>query len=140
MQLKLWDSKTKGLRPKVSIQAMGRFAFNRDADKYMNLKSNPSYVLATKPGDQELAQLFLVETKKVLQAGINPVRAVNSSAYSYINVKNVLDRLGIDYKNRVISYNIRLSNETFQGCRVFVLKRKTNKPRRKNKSSADQAE
>lgn len=136
MDLKLWDIKKKNLKPRASIHSVGKLGFNMDASIFMNLNLFPSFVFATIPDDRTLDKIFLIETSSMLESGIEPVKVVRSGEYYNINTKNVLDQIGIDYRNQTSVYGIEISAEEYESCRVYILTREISKPR-KNRTDED---
>ena len=129
LDLKLWDTKTKALRPMASIHLAGKLGFNMDASKFMNLESHPSFIVATKIDDSKAHQIFLIETEDCIGNDISPVTVSKAGSYYYLNIRNMLDELGIDYKSRISVYKIDKSEEDYRGYPLYVLSRKRNKPR-----------
>lgn len=141
LDLKFWDTTVKALRPMASIHSVGKLGFNMDASKFMNLDSFPSFVIATKIGDTKVEEIFLIETSDHVRTNAPSVKVAKSGSYFYLNIKNILDQLDIDYISRISIYSITVSEENYEGCCVYVLNRKTNKPRtRTNRSHEGQHE
>ena len=113
----------------ASIHLAGKLGFNLDASKVMKLDSSPSFIVATKTDDTKAHQIFLIETEKNIEKDISPVTVSKAGAYYYLNIRNMLEELGIDYKNRISVYRIAKSEEEYKGCPLYVLSRKSNKPR-----------
>lgn len=129
MDLKLWDTKARVLRPMASIHFAGKLGFNMDAFKFMKLDSFPSFVVATKPDDILALEIFLIETESNIGDDISPVTVSKAGLYYYLNIRNMLDQLGIDYKRRMSVYKIAKSDEDYRGHPLYVLSRVRNKPR-----------
>jgi len=129
LDLKLWDTKTRAPRPMASIHLTGKLGFNMDASKFMKLDSGPSFVVATKTSDSKATQIFLIETEDDLGNGITPVTVSKAGEYYYLNIRNMLDQLGIDYERQISVYKIAKSEEDYKGYSLYVLTRVRNKPR-----------
>ena len=129
LRLRLWDTKSKAPRPMASIHVAGKLGFNMDASRFMNLDSRPSFIVATKIDDSKALKIFLIETKNDFGDDIPPVIVSKAGAYYYLNIRNMLDELGIDYKSRISVYEVARSKEDYKGCPLYVLSRKRNKPR-----------
>ena len=113
----------------ASIHLTGKLGFNRDASKFMKLDSGPSFVVATKTNDSKAAQIFLIETEDDLGNDISPVTVAKAGEYFYLNIRNMLDQLGIDYKSQISVYKIAKSEEDYSGYPLYVLSRVRHKPR-----------
>ena len=127
--LRLWDTKIKTLRPMATIHLAGKLGFNMDASKFMSLDGRPSFVVATKIDDLKAQQIFLIETENSIGNDIPPVVVSKAGSYYYLGIRNVLDQLGIDYKSRIIVYEITIAEKDYMGCPLFVLSRVKNKLR-----------
>ena len=113
----------------ASIHLTGKLGFNMDASKFMKLDSGPSFVVATKTNDSKATQIFLIKTDDDLGNGISPVTISKAGEYYYLNIRNMLDQLGIDYESRISVYKIAKSEEDYRGYPLYVLSRVRNKPR-----------
>ena len=129
LDLKLWDTKSKAPRPLASIHLTGKLGFNMDASKFMKLESRPSFVVATRTNDSKATQIFLIETEDDLGNDISPVTVSKAGEYYYLNIRNMLDQLGLDYEGRISVYKIAKSEEDYKGHPLYVLSRVRNKPR-----------
>ena len=129
LDLRLWDTKIRVLRPIATIHLAGKLGFNMDASKFLNLDGRPSFVVATKKDDPRAQQIFLIETENSIGNDIPPVVVSKAGSYFYLGIRNVLDQLGIDYTNRIIVYEITKAEEDYMGCPLYVLTRVKNKLR-----------
>ncbi|MFI3293202.1 MAG: hypothetical protein SNG27_06395 [Rikenellaceae bacterium] len=107
MALKILSVKEYSVKLKATIHASGRLGFTEATAKELNLNSASAIAFAQDDEDENL--LYLINTTienedafKVMKAGV----------YFSVGTKPLFDRLGFDYKNNNISFDmVREKNE-----------------------------
>lgn len=99
---------------KATIHKSGKLGFSSGAEGFMTIKEGVFFKIGfNESGDEGNIYMVSVDTEdgafKVSKAG----------QYFYINLKNVFDKRGIDYKNKSYIYDIR--KERNEGVEYFIL-------------------
>lgn len=99
---------------KATIHKTGKLGFSSGAEDFMKITDESYFKIGFNNSDSdENIYIVLSETPngafKVSKAG----------EYYYVNLKNVFDKRGIDYKNKSYIYDIRKENS--EGAEFFIL-------------------
>lgn len=100
---------------KATIQKTGKLGFSSGAMDFMNLKSTPYFKIGFPAEGNAGDLIYMVPTH--LKEGA--FKVAEAGSYNYINLKNVFDRKGIDYKNKTYIYDIK--KEKTDGIEYFIL-------------------
>ncbi|WPO82425.1 hypothetical protein SD427_16920 [Chryseobacterium sp. JJR-5R] len=99
---------------KATIQKTGKIGFSSGAEEFMGLKDTPYFKIGF---NSENAGEIIYMVSSTTEEGAFKVSKAGS--YYYINLKNVFDRKGIDYKNKSYIYDIRKENS--ERAEFFIL-------------------
>jgi len=100
---------------KATIQKTGKIGFSSGAEEFMQLKNTPYFKIGFNNSENAGDIIYMVSSAteegafKVSKAGL----------YYYINLKNVFDRKGIDYKAKSYIYDIKRENS--EDTEFFIL-------------------
>lgn len=100
---------------KATIHKTGKLGFSAGAEVFMNIKDDSFFRIGFNNSSETEEKIYMVPSDtedssfKVSKAGM----------YYYINLKNVFDKRGIDYKSKSYIYDIKKENS--EGTEYFIL-------------------
>lgn len=100
---------------KATIHKTGKLGFSSGAEDFMEINEESYFKIGFNNNDSTDDNLYIVKSNtesgafKVSKAGM----------YYYINLKNVFDKRGIDYKNKSYIYDIKKDNS--EETEFFIL-------------------
>ncbi len=109
---------------KATVHKTGKMGFSTGAIKILGLDKNKYFKLAVNEEDEKDNNLYLIAAK---EADKDTFVTNKAGAYNYIKVKQVLDELGIDYKNETIIFDIREVKESDIKCYKLSRRKSANK-------------
>lgn len=115
MKLEFVDINVSKGKPKATIHMSGKLGFNNEAIQYMDLERRPLYKLATS-GDKEYLYLLEVDDE------IGAAKVAKAGKYFYLNVGDAFDRLGLDYRNNTIIFDLK--KESYESQTLYSLSKR----------------
>lgn len=112
-------SKTK---PKATIHMTGKLGFNIEASNLMGLANKDSFLIGKDKNDEN--KLYLLESDSE-----GSVKAAKAGEYYYLNVGNVFDVMGFDYKKYTIMFDVSI--DKYNDTDIYVLNKRVPKERKK---------
>lgn len=100
---------------KATIQKTGKIGFSSGAESFMELKNTQYFRIGFDSNEASGDIIYMVPSKT--EAGAFKVSKAGD--YFYMNLKNVFDRKGIDYKNKSYIYDIKKENS--EETELFIL-------------------
>lgn len=100
---------------KAAIHKTGKLGFSSGAEDFMKINDESYFKIGFNNNSDSDETIYIINSDtedgafKVSKAG----------AYYYVNLKNVFDRRGIDYKNKSYIYDIRKENS--EATEFFIL-------------------
>ena len=136
LTLIFWDPTKRIAKPSARIHASGKLGFNMDASIYMGLSTFPSFRVATQDGDKDTECIFLIDDGIPHKQDTPPaLRVAKAGRYYYLNIKNVLAKLELDYVKHKRVYDI--TRVPYEGNDIYKLQRRTLHVRNKNGGGDD---
>ncbi|HQQ02408.1 MAG TPA: hypothetical protein PLH30_05400 [Bacteroidales bacterium] len=88
---------------KCSVHKTGKLGFNENAIRKLELDSSKSIKIAYMQEDSDLENIYIEVVSGLAEGAFKIIKAGD---YYYLNTKPFFDKLGIDYKNGNIRYEI----------------------------------
>ena len=99
---------------KATIHKSGKLGFSSGAEDFMGIKENVFFKIGFNESGEE-GNIYMVPVDSEEGA----FKVSKAGQYYYINLKNVFDKKGIDYKNKSYIYDIR--KEKSEDVTYFIL-------------------
>jgi len=103
MKLKIIKSEEAGRKSKATIHASGKLGFSAEAIRYLNIKENKSIEFAVNEEDPADLNLYAFVYPDKQEGAFNINKA---GEYYYVNTTTLFDKLGVNYKNKTIIYDL----------------------------------
>lgn len=103
---------------KATIHKTGKLGFSSGAEDFMSIKEDCYFKVGFNNNDSSDDNIYMVKTDDVT----NAFKVAKAGMYYYINLKNVFDKRGIDYKSKSYIYDIR--KEHSEGAEFFILSKR----------------
>ncbi|MCX2575069.1 hypothetical protein [Pedobacter sandarakinus] len=117
INLKFIEIDTDPIKPKATVHASGRLGFNIDAINFMDLANKNNFrVAVTGEEGEELKNIYLIDDGEYKSSA----KVAKSGEYYYLNVGNLFDDLGIDFKNFTVIFDIK--KDYYENKEMYVLK------------------
>lgn len=91
---------------KATIHKTGKLGFSSGAEDFMEINEESYFKIGFNNNDSTDDNLYVV--KSTTESGAFKVS--KAGMYYYINLKNVFDKRGIDYRNKSYIYDIKKEN------------------------------
>ena len=91
---------------KATIHKTGKLGFSSGAEDFMEINEESYFKIGFNNNDSTDDNLYVV--KSATESGAFKVS--KAGMYYYINLKNVFDKRGIDYRNKSYIYDIKKEN------------------------------
>ena len=112
-----FNAKKLGGNNKATVQATGRMSFSRSAEELLSLSKDVGIIFAQNRSDKNDESLFGILTKKSDPEAFSVGRSGN---YYQVDIRNLLDLLGIRYKEYAVVYNVSRVEDEYKK-KVFKL-------------------
>jgi len=126
MKLKFIKSEDTDQNAKATVHTTGKLGFSKDAVEFLGIKEGKSIQFAQNEDDPADLNLYAVVNNGIQEGAF---RINKAGAYFYVNTKNLLDALGVDYKNKKIIYD-RVKAD-YEGMPIVKMLRREIKKRSK---------
>ncbi len=103
MKLKFIKAEETERNAKATVHTTGKLGFSKDAIEYLGINEGNSIQFAQNTEDENDRNLY-AKIYDGTQEGA--FRIYKAGDYYYVNTKNMLDSLGIEYKNTRIIYDL----------------------------------
>lgn len=100
---------------KATIHKTGKLGFSSGAEDFMGIKEDCFFKVGFNNSDTIDDSIYMVKSEDEN----NAFKISKAGMYYYINLKNVFDKRGIDYKNKSYIYDIKKENS--EGTEFFIL-------------------
>lgn len=100
---------------KATIHKTGKLGFSAGAENFMNINDDSFFRIGFNNTSDTDEKIYMVPSDN----GDSAFKVSKAGMYFYINLKNVFDKRGIDYKNKSYIYDIKKENS--DGTDVFIL-------------------
>ena len=97
------DPKKVGGSIKATIHKTGKLGFSSGAEEFMSINENSFYKVGFNNESENEETIYMVDSS----TGDSAFKVSKAGNYYYINLKNVFDKRGWDYKNRSYIFDIR---------------------------------
>lgn len=88
---------------KATVHKTGKLGFSKGASKFLKLEEIEFFQIGMNKADEEDRSLYFVPVNEESESSFKVSKA---GEYYYINVKNILTKLGIDYKKESAIFDI----------------------------------
>jgi len=126
MKLQFLKAKTASGKVKCTIHKTGKLGFSNEAAMLLGLDENKYVKIAVDLDDENSDDLFLSVTFEKDEEAFNIRKA---GQYYYLNTKYLFNELDIDFRKKIISYDIQ--EIEIEGETLFKLFRKEDRDRNK---------
>lgn len=100
---------------KATIHKTGKLGFSAGAEDFMNIKDDSFFKIGFNNSTETDERIYMVPSEKEDIA----FKVSKAGMYYYINLKNIFDKRGIDYKSKSYIYDIK--KESSEGTDFFIL-------------------
>lgn len=100
---------------KATIHKTGKLGFSSGAEDFLGINEESYFMVGFNNNDISDDNIYIVKSDNEN----NAFKVSKAGMYYYINLKNVFDKRGIDYKNKSYIYDIK--KESSEGTEFFVL-------------------
>lgn len=100
---------------KATIHKTGKLGFSAGAEDFMDIKDETFFKIGFNNSSDTDEKIYIVRSNKEDTS----FKVSKAGMYYYINLKNVFDKRGIDYKNKSYIYDIKKENS--EGTEYFIL-------------------
>jgi hypothetical protein len=107
---------------KATVHKSGKLGFSSGAAKMMEFEVNTYYRIATNAEDINDKNLYLMVGDKDTNDVFHVAKA---GSYYYIRVKSLLEKLGVDYLNEKVTYDIKMVKDSEGDLTYFKLERRS---------------
>lgn len=115
MALKIISAKEFSTKLKATIHSTGKLGFTEATAKELNFTKNSAVKFATDESDNNA--LYLINCK---EADDETFKVLSASGYFSVNAQLLFDRLGYDYKNNIIIFDMT-REKSVEGMEVYKL-------------------
>ncbi len=119
MAIKFFKSSELETNVKATIHSNGRLGFNSNAQKKLKLESFKFVMIGCDEDNESDELLYLMPTNEADSDGFSLAIA---GGYYYANARPLFDKLGTNYEDKKVIYNI--SEISVDGQTVFKLKKR----------------
>ncbi|MCT3763019.1 hypothetical protein [Elizabethkingia anophelis] len=99
---------------KATIHKSGKLGFSSGAEEFMKIVDNAFFKIGFNDNIDD-GNIYMVPS----EIGVGAFKISKAGQYYYINLKNVFDKRGIDYKNKSYIYDIK--KEKSDNTDYFIL-------------------
>lgn len=100
---------------KATIHKTGKLGFSSGAEDFMEIKEESYFKVGFNNNDTTDDSIYMIKSDDAN----NAFKISKAGMYYYINLKNVFDKRGIDYKSKSYIYDIR--KEKNEDIEYFIL-------------------
>lgn len=100
---------------KATIHKTGKLGFSAGAEDFMKIKDDSFFKVGFNNSSETDEKIYMVPSLTEESA----FKVSKAGMYFYINLKNVFDKRGIDYKNKSYIYDIKKENS--EETEFFIL-------------------
>ena len=115
--LEILSANKLGKNAKSTIHASGKMSFSRGAEELMELYKGGGIIFAKSPQEEGYQSLFCTVSTKSDEAAFPLTR---SGSYYQVNIRNLLDLLGVNYRQRSVVYDVS-AEKSNSGRKIFKL-------------------
>jgi hypothetical protein len=126
MKLKFIKAEETERNAKATVHTTGKLGFSKDAIEYLGINEDNTIQFAQNTEDVNDKNLY---AKIYGSAQEGAFRISKAGEYFYVNTKNMLDSLGVDYKNSKIIYD--LVKGEYEGEQIVKMLRREIKKKKK---------
>jgi hypothetical protein len=126
MKLKFIKAEETERNAKATVHTTGKLGFSKDAIEYLGINEGNSIQFAQNTEDDNDVNLY-ARVYSGIQEGA--FRISKAGDYFYVNTKNMLDALGVDYKSTKIIYD--LVKGEYEGEQIVKMLRREIKKKNK---------
>ena len=109
---------------KATVHQNGKIGFSDGARKLLELENNRYYRVSKNASDAADTNLYLIPTVETDEKAFKVSKAGD---YFYLRVKHILDKLGIDYKENRVTFDIK--EQIAENSKYYKLKMRPLKKR-----------
>lgn len=103
MNIKFFNTSESDKRLKATIHTTGKLGFSADAIDLLGINENKSIAFGQNQDDPLDTNLYAIIYEGKNE---NAIKISKAGAYYYVNTKSLFDKIGIDYKNVKIMFDI----------------------------------
>ena len=111
---------------KATVHTSGKLGFSKDAIEYLGINEGNTIQFAQNTEDVNDKNLYAKVYSSIQEGAF---RINKAGEYFYVNTKNMLDTLGVDYKNTKIIYD--LVKGEYEGEQIVKMLRREIKKKKK---------
>ena len=126
MKLKFIKAEETERNAKATVHTSGKLGFSKDAIEYLGINEGNTIQFAQNTEDENDRNLYAKIYDSIQEGAF---RINKAGEYFYVNTKNMLDTLGVDYKNTKIIYD--LVKGEYEGEQIVKMLRREIKKKKK---------
>lgn len=100
---------------KATIHKTGKLGFSSGAEDFMKINEETYFKIGFNNNNDSDESIYIINS----DTGSGAFKVSKAGDYYYVNLKNVFDKRGIDYKNKSFIYDIKKENS--EDTEFFIL-------------------